>query len=188
MMWQVERTAIDGPLILRPRVFTDDRGYFMETYNQRGFAAATGIRAEFVQDNESSSHKGVLRGLHFQLDPHAQGKLVRVTRGAVLDVVVDIRQGSPTYGRHVKVLLDAVTKDMFWIPPGFAHGFLALENDTVFTYKCTAYYNPAAERTIRWNDPDLGIDWGHPSPIVSAKDRAGLAFNARWDRTDTPQP
>jgi dTDP-4-dehydrorhamnose 3,5-epimerase len=188
MMWQVERMAIDGPLILRSKVFTDDRGSFMETYNERAFAAATGIRIGFVQDNESISRKGVLRGLHFQLDPYAQGKLVRVTRGAALDVVVDIRPGSPTYGRHVKVRLDAVAKDMFWIPPGFAHGFLALEDDTVFAYKCTAYYHPAAERTIRWNDPDLAIDWGHADPIVSAKDRAGLPFNARWDRPDATQP
>jgi len=185
-MWQIERTAIDGPLILHAKLFADERGYFMETFNQRAFAAATGLRTEFVQDNESVSRKGVLRGLHFQLEPHAQGKLVRVARGAVLDVVVDIRRGSPTYGQHVKVLLDDVGKNMFWIPPGFAHGFLALEDNTVFHYKCTAYYNPAAERTIRWNDPDLGIDWGNPSPIVNAKDQGGLAFNARWDRMDTP--
>lgn len=185
-MWRIERTLIEGPLLLRPKLFADERGYFLETFNERGFAAATGIRAEFVQDNESSSKKGVLRGLHFQLAPHAQGKLVRVARGAVIDVVVDIRPGSPTYGRHVKVRLDSATKEMFWIPPGFAHGFLALEDDTVFNYKCTAYYNPAAERTIHWNDPELGIDWGHPSPIVSAKDQAGMAFSARWDRMDTP--
>lgn len=186
-MWEVRKTPLDGPLVLRPKVFRDARGYFAETHNQRAFVEATGLSVDFVQDNESSSRKDVLRGLHFQLAPHAQGKLVRVVRGAVLDVVVDLREDSSTYGQHVKVRLDNAVKDMLWVPPGFAHGFLTLEADTVFAYKCTAYYEPAAERTIRWNDPDLAIDWGHPAPIVSTKDAAGLPFNSDWARA-TPTP
>jgi len=177
---EVARTELEGLLLLKPRIFQDDRGHFLETFNKRAFLEATGLDSPFVQDNESLSHRGVLRGLHFQLDPHAQGKLVRVTRGAVLDVVVDIRPGSPTLGRHFKTRLDADDKVMLWIPPGFAHGFLSLEENTVFCYKCTAYYHQPSERTIRWDDPDLGIAWGMDAPMVSGKDMDGHAFRGGW--------
>lgn len=171
--------GLGGLLLLRPRVFTDERGSFMETWNERTFGEMVG-RHHFVQDNESTSRKGVLRGLHFQLEPHAQGKLVRAVAGSVLDVCVDIRPDSPTYGKHEKVLLAASERTMLWIPPGFAHGFVALEEETVFTYKCTAPYHPASERTILWNDPELDIDWGVSDPIVSEKDRNGFAFAGAW--------
>ncbi len=178
-MMQKEELAIDGLLLLRPRVFSDVRGSFMETWNERTFREQVGDH-RFVQDNESISRKGVLRGLHFQLAPHAQGKLVRAVTGAVLHVCVDIRAESPTYGKYLKVLLTAADRTMLWIPPGFAHGFVALVEDTVFTYKCTAPYHPAAERTILWNDPDLAIDWGIARPIVSERDRNGFAFAGAW--------
>lgn len=173
---EIKRTPLEGVVVMRPRIFTDDRGHFLETFNARLFTEATGVEAHFVQDNESLSRAKVLRGLHFQLPPHAQGKLVRVLRGAVLDVVVDIRPGSPTHGRHFTQLLDDREKLMMWIPEGFAHGFLALEDNTVFAYKCTAFYHKASERTIRWDDPDLGIAWGVEDPIVSDKDREGAPF------------
>lgn len=175
-MMEVSTTALEGLLLLQPRIFTDERGRFHETFNQRGFAEATGLEVEFVQDNESRSARHVLRGLHLQVPPFAQGKLVSVVKGAVLDVCVDIRPHSPTVGQHVKVRLDETDRAMLWIPPGFAHGFVALEEDTVFAYKCTAYYHPASERTIRWNDPELAIDWGVKSPLVSAKDADGMPF------------
>jgi dTDP-4-dehydrorhamnose 3,5-epimerase len=178
-MMEVERTAIEGVLVLRPKVFQDPRGYFLESFNQEEFTRATGSQTVFVQDNESGSAKGVLRGLHLQVGEHAQAKLVRVTAGAVLDVCVDLRPGSATFGKHVPIRLDARGKTMFFIPPGLAHGFLALEEDTVFLYKCSAPYAPQAERTILWNDPDLAIDWGIADPLVSAKDQAGQPFSAR---------
>lgn len=179
-MIHVERFDIEGPLLLRPRVFSDERGRFTETWSDRAFAPLLGP-VEFVQDNESVSRKGVLRGLHLQLDPHAQGKLVRVAYGAVLDVCVDIRTGSPTRGKHIRVRLDAKKGALLWIPPGFAHGFVSLVEDTVFQYKCSAPYMPTAERTILWNDPALGIDWGISAPIVSTKDEQGIPFNGPWD-------
>lgn len=175
-MMHTENTSLPGLLLLTPRVFADARGAFLETFNHRAFQEATGIDVAFVQDNESHSAQGVLRGLHYQMPPHAQGKLVRVVAGAVLDVCVDLRAESPTLGQHFKVRLDGVEKRMLWIPPGFAHGFLSLEPDTVFVYKCTAYYEPTAERTIRWNDQDLGIHWGVTDPLVSAKDAGGISF------------
>jgi dTDP-4-dehydrorhamnose 3,5-epimerase len=181
-MMEVSTFPIPGPLLLKPRVFADGRGWFQETYNRRGFREATGIDADFVQDNESLSHRGVLRGLHFQLDPYAQGKLVRVLNGAVLDVIVDLRRDSPTHGRHLKLELTATAREALWIPPGFAHGFLALMDHTLFAYKCTNYYHQPSERTIRWNDPDLDIDWGIGDPVVSAKDRDGFAFRGAWDQ------
>ncbi|MFZ1733683.1 MAG: dTDP-4-dehydrorhamnose 3,5-epimerase [Flavobacteriales bacterium] len=177
-MMQKELTPLDGLILLRPRIFTDDRGHFFESFNSRAFKELSGITADFVQDNESMSIKDVLRGLHFQEEPFAQGKLVRVVQGAVVDVCVDIRPSSPTYGQHFKVRLDATEKAMLWIPPGFAHGFVALEEGSAFAYKCTAYYHPAAERTLLWNDADLGIDWGIADPIISAKDKEGMAFKA----------
>ncbi|HRH37018.1 MAG TPA: dTDP-4-dehydrorhamnose 3,5-epimerase [Flavobacteriales bacterium] len=176
---QVERFDIEGILLLKPRVFADARGAFMETWNERSFKDLVGDH-HFVQDNESTSHKGVLRGLHFQAEPHAQGKLVRALNGSVLDICVDIRPASPTFGRHVRVELSSGDGKLLWIPPGFAHGFVALEDRTVFAYKCTALYHPASERTILWNDKDLGIDWGITDPIVSDKDRQGFAFAGNW--------
>lgn len=175
----VERTAIEGVLILRPRIFRDPRGYFLETFNQAEFNRATGSTTLFVQDNESASTKGVLRGLHLQVGEHAQAKLVRVASGAVLDVCVDLRPGSATFGKHLSIRLDAREKTMFFLPAGLAHGFLALEDNTVFLYKCSATYAPQAERTILWNDPELAIDWGIKEPLVSEKDQAGQPFAAR---------
>lgn len=174
-MMERERLGIEGLLLLRPRVFKDERGAFMESWNERTFRDEVGDH-HFVQDNVSTSRKGVLRGLHFQLAPYAQGKLVHVLHGAVLDICVDLRPDSDSHGRHVKVRLAAGDGTLLWIPPGFAHGFVALEEDTVFAYKCTAPYHPGSERTILWNDTDLAIDWGITDPIMSNKDLDGLAF------------
>jgi dTDP-4-dehydrorhamnose 3,5-epimerase len=167
-------TAIPGVLIIEPKVFGDDRGFLMETWNAAGFAAA-GLDLAFVQDNHSRSQKGVLRGLHFQ-NPGPQGKLVRVANGAVFDVAVDLRQSSPTFGQWVGVELSAANKRMFWVPEGFAHGFLTLEPDTDFLYKCTAPYAPQSEHTLAWDDPAVGIEWplGGTEPVLSAKDAAGV--------------
>jgi dTDP-4-dehydrorhamnose 3,5-epimerase len=172
----VIETALSGVLILEPRVFGDARGFFMETWNAAAFAAA-GLDLAFVQDNHSRSQKGVLRGLHFQ-NPGPQGKLVRVTNGAVFDVAVDLRASSPTFGQWVGVELSAANKRMFWVPEGFAHGFLTLEDDTDFLYKCTAPYAPASEFTLAWNDPAVGIEWpvAGLDPIISDKDARGLAL------------
>lgn len=169
-------TAIPGPLIIEPKVFGDARGFFMETWNAEAFAAA-GLNMTFVQDNHSRSQKGVLRGLHFQ-NPGAQGKLVRVTHGAVFDVAVDLRQSSPTFGQWIGVELSAQNQRMFWVPEGFAHGFLTLEDDTDFLYKCTAPYAPQSEHTLSWDDPAVGIDWPTMGcdPVISDKDTRGLAL------------
>ena len=166
---QVRQTAIDGLLELIPRVFHDERGHFFESYSKPQFASL-GIPVEFVQDNQSFSTEGVLRGLHFQREPFAQGKLVRVITGRVLDVVVDIRPNSATFGQHDTFVLDAALANMVWVPEGFAHGFVALE-DSIFSYKCTNVYNKQAEGGLLWNDPDLGIDWGISNPNVSEKDQ-----------------
>ena len=168
MHMQVRKTAISGLFELIPRVFEDERGYFFESYNKPAFASL-GLPTEFVQDNQSFSTKGVLRGLHFQSEPFAQGKLVRVITGQVLDVAVDCRPESPTFGHYETFLLDAKLANMAWIPEGFAHGFVALE-DSIFSYKCTNVYNKQAEGGIRWDDPDLNIDWGISNPNVSEKD------------------
>ncbi|AXM97570.1 dTDP-4-dehydrorhamnose 3,5-epimerase [Pseudomonas plecoglossicida] len=166
-------TEIPDLLIIEPKVFGDSRGFFLESFNARDFARATGVEARFVQDNHSRSQRGVLRGLHYQID-NPQGKLVRVTQGEVLDVAVDIRRSSPTFGRWVAARLNADDHRQFWIPPGFAHGFLVLSESADFLYKTTDYYNPAAERCIRWDDPQLAIDWGlELPPLLSAKDQAG---------------
>ena len=166
---QVRHTAIEGLIELIPRIFEDERGHFFESYNKPLFASL-GLFMEFVQDNQSFSVKGVLRGLHMQNEPFAQGKLVRVLSGQVLDVAVDLRPDSPTFGQYETFLLDARLANMAYIPEGFAHGFVALE-DAVFSYKCTNVYNKAAESGIRWNDPDLNIDWGVSHPIISEKDQ-----------------
>jgi dTDP-4-dehydrorhamnose 3,5-epimerase len=182
-MIEVIRTPIDGLLRLRPRVFADPRGHFLETFNISAFAATAGITATFVQDNESRSHAGVLRGLHLQAPPHGQAKLVRVPAGAVLDICVDLRPDSRTFGEHFSTRLDAVDHEMLYVPEGMAHGFLALEDNTVFAYKCSAYYAPQAERTILWNDPDLKIDWGIKDPVISDKDLTGSRFADRlWEK------
>lgn len=175
-MIETVATSLPGVLLVRPKVFRDPRGSFTETWNDRAFREALGQEVSFVQDNESTSHRGVLRGLHYQEPPHAQAKLVRVTRGAVLDVVVDLRPGSPTLGRHFKTRLEPGGAQL-WIPEGLAHGFLALEEGSTFVYKCTAYYNKESERTIAWNDPQLAIDWEYPDPTVGEKDLHGLAFH-----------
>ncbi|RYC71184.1 MULTISPECIES: dTDP-4-dehydrorhamnose 3,5-epimerase [Spirosoma] len=166
---QVRQTAIEGLIELIPRVFDDERGYFFESYNKPMFASL-GLPMDFVQDNQSFSVKGVLRGLHMQNEPFAQGKLVRVITGQVLDVAVDLRPDSPTFGQYETFLLDARLANMAYIPEGFAHGFVALE-DSIFSYKCTNVYNKGAESGIRWDDPDLNIDWGVSNPIVSEKDQ-----------------
>ena len=170
-------TALAGVLVLEPRVFGDDRGFFMESYNRRSFAQATGLDIDFVQDNHSRSRKGVLRGLHYQLH-QPQGKLVRVTHGAVFDVAVDIRRGSATFGRWVGVELSADNHRQLWVPPGLAHGFVVLSDSADFLYKTTDYYAPEHERSIAWDDPAIGIDWplaahGITAPLLSAKDQAG---------------
>jgi dTDP-4-dehydrorhamnose 3,5-epimerase len=166
---EAEHIFMDGPLIIRPKVFRDSRGYFFESYSERAFRDL-GIHYQFLQDNQSLSQKGTVRGLHFQADPFAQGKLVRVVQGAVIDVAVDIRKGSPTYGKHFAIELTAENQTMFWVPPGFAHGFSTLEDNTVFQYKCTNYYNKASEGGLLWNDSDLGISWGVSDTIISEKD------------------
>jgi dTDP-4-dehydrorhamnose 3,5-epimerase len=168
-------TSINDLVLIEPDVFPDPRGYFFESFQKEKFRAL-GIDAEFVQDNESMSGKGVLRGLHFQKSPFAQGKLVRVVRGSVLDVAVDLRKASKTYGKWESSLLSAENKLMMWVPEGFAHGFLVLEDNTIFQYKCTNYYNKDSESGIIWNDPDLKIDWGIKNPIVSEKDLMGGRF------------
>lgn len=166
---EIVRTKIPDLCIIKPAVYEDDRGYFFESYNKEAFLRA-GIDQNFVQDNESKSGKGVLRGLHFQRPPFAQGKLVRVMQGAVLDVAVDLRKSSPTFGQWASVELTQDNKWMYWVPPGFAHGFVTLEDHTVFFYKCTNTYNKASEGAILWNDPQLNIDWGISNPLLSQKD------------------
>jgi len=176
---RVEQTSIKGLKVVQPRIFGDDRGYFFETYNQRSFEEQ-GLPGHFVQDNQSLSQQGVLRGLHFQAPPHAQGKLVRVIKGAVRDVAVDIRRSSPTYGQFHALDLTEENKTQFYIPPGFAHGFLTLVPDTIFAYKCTDLYHPETEGSIRWDDAGLDIDWNldtlSSKPILSDKDREAPFF------------
>jgi dTDP-4-dehydrorhamnose 3,5-epimerase len=171
-MTTVTKTALDGVLILEPKVFGDARGFFLESFSQRAFDDAVGRHVEFVQDNQSRSGRGVLRGLHFQAGEHAQGKLVRVVAGAVFDVAVDVRPGSATFGRWAGAELSADNHRQLWIPPGFAHGFVVLSDQADFLYKTTAYYAPQSEGAVRWDDPDIGIAWpdlGGP-PQLSAKD------------------
>lgn len=169
---KVIKTAIEGVLILEPKVFGDERGFFMESFNQRVFDEAVGHHVEFVQDNHSRSARGVLRGLHYQLPPHAQGKLVRVSRGIVFDVAVDMRDCSPTFGTWVGIELNDTNQRQLWLPPGMAHGFVVLSDSADFLYKTTDYYNPQSERSIRWDDPTLDIQWpGRSLPFtLSPKD------------------
>lgn len=173
----VIRTAIPDLLIIEPKVFGDDRGFFFESFNRRRFAELTGRDVDFVQDNHSRSAKDVLRGLHYQIQ-HPQGKLVRVTQGAVLDAAVDIRKSSPTFGKHVALELSAENKRILWIPEGFAHGFLVLSDTAEFLYKTTDYWFPEHERCIRWDDPTVAIDWRlQNTPALSVKDTQGNGLN-----------
>lgn len=168
-------TGIKGLWVIQPKVFADARGYFFESYNKDLFTK-NNLNLNFVQDNQSLSHKGVLRGLHFQNPPFAQGKLVRVITGAVYDVAVDIRKNSPTYGKHYGAELTEENKMMMYIPEGFAHGFLTLRDNTIFSYKCTNFYNKASEESIKWNDPTVGIKWNVQDPLLSEKDTSGKDF------------
>lgn len=177
MTFTITPTAIPEVLIIEPRVFGDSRGFFFESFNARGFASVTGLDVKFVQDNHSRSSKGVLRGLHYQLQ-QAQGKLVRVVRGAVYDVAVDIRKSSPTFGKWVGCELSEDNQRQFWVPPGFAHGFVVLSETADFLYKTTDYYAPSHERCIAWNDPIVGVTWPKGLEFqLSAKDQAGLSIS-----------
>jgi len=173
MPFTVTPTAIPDVLVLEPKVFGDARGFFFESFNARDFAQATGLEVAFVQDNHSKSAKGVLRGLHYQIE-HAQGKLVRVVQGEVFDVAVDLRQSSPTFGQWVGERLSADNKKQLWVPLGFAHGFVVLSESAEFLYKTTDYWHPEHERSLLWNDPAIGIDWPlQGQPLLAAKDAAG---------------
>ncbi len=171
-------TRIEGVLILEPKVFGDERGFFLESFNQLAFDAAVGAHVSFVQDNHSRSARGVLRGLHYQVAPHAQGKLVRVSHGAVFDVAVDVRPGSATFGHWAGAELSAANHRQLWLPPGIAHGFMVTSETADFLYKTTAYYSPQAERSIRWNDPAIGIEWpAIDAPLLlSPKDQSAALF------------
>jgi dTDP-4-dehydrorhamnose 3,5-epimerase len=179
MPYTTTTTPIDGVLVLEPKVFGDARGFFFESFNARDFAQATGLDVAFVQDNHSKSAKGVLRGLHYQTQ-HAQGKLVRVTQGAVFDVAVDIRKGSPTFGQWFGQELSAENNKQLWIPAGLAHGFLVTSESAEFLYKTTDYYHPEFERSLLWNDPNVGVEWPlhllDSEPLLAAKDVAALTF------------
>jgi len=168
----IKETKLEGCYILQPNIFKDKRGYFIESFNQKTFNSLLGLDVNFVQDNESKSSKGVLRGLHYQLGEYAQAKLVRVVKGAVLDVAVDVREGSKTFGQHVAVELTEENKTQLFVPRGFAHGFIVLEDETIFSYKCDNYYHKASEAGLIYNDEDLNIDWKLPSTdfILSDKD------------------
>jgi dTDP-4-dehydrorhamnose 3,5-epimerase len=177
---KVTPLAIPDVLLIEPKVFGDERGFFFESFNQKAFNEATGLDIHFVQDNHSKSAQSVLRGLHYQLPPRAQGKLVRVIAGEVFDVAVDIRKGSPTFGQWVSAMLSAGNKQQMWIPPGLAHGFLVLSESAEFLYKTTDYWAPEFERCILWNDPDLAIEWPlEDDPVLSGKDSCGAPFVGR---------
>lgn len=172
---KIEETFIEDLLLITPTIHSDDRGYFFESYNKKQFQNFLDL--EFVQDNESLSQKGVLRGLHFQAPPHAQAKLVRAITGSVLDIAVDLRKSSETYGKFFKHILSSENKQQLYIPEGFAHGFLVLEDNTIFNYKCSKYYHKPSENGVLWNDPTLKIDWGISNPIISEKDKHAEKFS-----------
>jgi dTDP-4-dehydrorhamnose 3,5-epimerase len=177
MAYTVSKTALPEVLILEPKVFGDARGFFFESFNAQDFAKCTGLNVQFVQDNHSRSAKGVLRGLHYQIQ-HPQGKLVRVTQGELFDVAVDLRRSSPTFGKWEGVLLSADNKRQLWVPPGFGHGFVVLSDSAEFLYKTTDYYHPEFERSLLWNDPTVGIQWPLGSaPLLAAKDAAALTLD-----------
>ena len=172
----ITKTNFKDLLIIQPNVISDDRGYFFEAFNEAQFRVQTGLNITFVQDNESMSSKGVLRGLHFQTPPKTQAKLVRVTKGAVLDVVVDLRMTQPTFGQYFKIVLSEENKTQLFVPEGFAHGFVVLEENSIFSYKCTNYYSKEHDRSMLWSDPALGIDWEVDNPMVSQKDSEAKGF------------
>ncbi|HEX9947794.1 MAG TPA: dTDP-4-dehydrorhamnose 3,5-epimerase [Allosphingosinicella sp.] len=175
----IEQTALAPLLVLTPRYFHDERGFFTESYNKRGFDEAVGAPVDFVQDNHSRSTRGVLRGLHYQLPPRAQGKLVRVVAGEIFDVAVDIRRSSATFGRWFGIVLSAAKGNQLWIPAGFAHGFLTLSDTAEVLYKASDYYDPGCERSLAWNDPDIGIEWPPESrPLLSGKDAVAPRLEA----------
>jgi dTDP-4-dehydrorhamnose 3,5-epimerase len=173
----IQTTPFKDLLVIQPTVFADDRGYFFEPFNEARFRIETGLNLTFVQDNESMSNAGVLRGMHFQMPPKAQAKLIRVTRGRVLDVVVDLRRTQPTYLQHYALELSAENKTQMFVPEGFAHGFLVLEDHTIFSYKCTNYYSKEHDRSLSFNDPAIGIDWKIDQPVISEKDRLAAPFS-----------
>lgn len=179
---QFELTPLQGLYVIKPKVFEDDRGYFFESYNHDEFIKATKLDIDFVQDNQSLSHKNALRGLHFQAPPYGQAKLVRVIKGAVLDVVVDLRKESSTYGEHFKLELNEENFLMMFIPVGFAHGFSTLRDNTIFSYKCSNVYNKLSEGGVLWNDSQLNIDWKVENPILSEKDKV----NSRLEDLESP--
>lgn len=173
---KVLKTELDGVLIIEPDFFPDSRGFFFESFNKKKYEDA-GMKFDFVQDNISKSNQGTIRGLHYQIGDYAQGKLCQVLTGSVMDVAVDIRSGSPTYGKHVAVELTGDNHKQIWIPPGFAHGFSVLEDNTIFSYKCTALYSKKDERSILYNDSDLNIDWKINQPVISEKDLLAKKFS-----------
>lgn len=173
---KIIKTPIEDILVIEPKVFSDERGYFFESWSRSVFESE-GLSLDFVQGNQSFSCKGVLRGLHFQNPPYAQGKLIQVISGSVLDVAVDIRKESATYGQYFSIVLSGENKKSLWLPPGFAHGFITLEDDTIFTYKCTGVYHKQSEGAIIWNDKDLDINWGIERPNISEKDAIAPAFS-----------
>ena len=170
-----EKTPIDGLILIRPKIFEDERGFFFESFSEKNYRDI-GIDLNFVQDNFSKSKYSTLRGLHYQVGDNAQGKLCQVLSGKVLDVAVDIRFSSPTFGKYFSVELSSSNKNQLWIPPGFAHGFSVLSEEAIFHYKCTGYYDKASERCIIYNDKELGINWGVKNPIISDKDKLGISF------------
>ena len=172
----MEKEEIDGIMIFEPKVFQDTRGYFKESYNEKTFNNFIDDEITFIQDNISESNRHVLRGLHFQAPPYAQGKLIQVIKGSVIDIAVDLRKASNTFGKHVKVEISSKNHRQLWIPPGFAHGFVALEDHTIFSYKCTNYYSKNHEMDLLWNDVDLDINWGVENPIISEKDKNAHSF------------
>ncbi len=176
----VEETLLEGCFVIAPKIYRDDRGYFFESFNKKVFKAQTGISVDFVQDNQSKSSKGVLRGLHFQSGAFEQAKLVTVNSGSVLDVCVDIRPDSPSFGKHFSIVLNGTDKNQLFVPRGFAHGFLVLEDNTIFSYKCDNYYNKESERGVIYNDKDLSIDWGQTNEnlILSEKDSCLPTFES----------
>ena len=174
---QIEKTRFRDLLVIQPAVFGDERGVFQESFNEARFRIETGLNLTFVQDNESVSKRNVIRGLHFQIPPKGQAKLVRVSRGSVLDVAVDLRQTEPTFGEYYSHVLSGENANQLFIPEGFAHGFLVLEDDTIFNYKCTNYYSKELERSIRWNDAAIAINWGCHSPLLSPRDEQAMLFS-----------
>ena len=178
---KIEKTNFKDLLIIQPNVFADERGYFFESFNESRFRVETGLNITFVQDNQSMSAKGVLRGLHFQTPPKMQAKLIQVIKGAVLDVVVDLRRNQPTFGQHYKILLTSDNKTQLFVPEGFAHGFAVLEDNTIFAYKCSNYYSKENDRSMLWNDPALNINWEIENPIISEKDQAAQNFDQYQD-------